>query len=510
MASIPLSVVKYIRSMWMAEMIITYLHIDENGHLVKWGGYPQHYGLTDLVVGKSAIEQVSFLEGLLNIPYTQVLHFVQMGRGRSAHVHVVPLKKGAYVLMFDATVEHNRQQKTQQQVNELSLLTYRQSQLLQELEIARQNLADEKRQLEQASEIKSHFLANLSQQLRTPLTSIVGYTKLLEEVEQADAQETSYLTNVKNNANQLLALIDHVLEQAKLEVGQVVLQPNSCDIKQLLADLKVLFHPTVQEKGFLFETNIQGYLPGRVLIDELRFRQILINLVTNVFKSTPKDVVQVMLSWQTGHLQFLVTDENLEPQPKILTSVFRNATAQKLVGTGLGLAITHHIIMLMGGELIVESASHFKGFVQAPLAHTEPSDKIPLEVTSNQTNILLADDNIELRTLMEAHLKEEGYTVITANNGLEAIKLALQIQPDLILMDMQMPVLNGYEAVQQLRAQNFTKPIIALSSSIMLQDQNYALTLGCDHYLVKPVLLDDLLNQIKQRLLQPPSVSERT
>ena len=507
MASIPLSVAKYIRSMWMAEMIITYLHIDDKEYLVQWGGYPQHYGLTDLVVGKSAVEQVSFLEGLLNCPYTQVLHFVQVGRGRSAHVHVVPLDKGTYVLMFDATAEHDRQQKTQQQLNELSLLTYRQSQLLQELEIARQNLTEEKRQLEQASDIKSRFIANFSNELRTPLTSIVGYTKLLEDAEEANAQETTYLTNVKNNASQLLALIDNVLEQARLEVGQVVLQPNSCDIKQLLEDLKTLFYPTVQEKNLLFKTEIQGYLPGRVIIDELRFRQILINLITNTFKFTDNGLVQVTLSWQAGHLQFSITDQasTIELQTQMLSLCQPEVITTSKASTGLGLAITHHIIMLMGGELIVESSANFKGFVQAPLAHATANDEASLQIMLTNAKILIADDSVDFRTLMETSLKEGGYTVITANNGEEAVELAKQTQPNLILMDMQMPVLNGYEAIQQLRAQNFTGPILALSSSITIQDQKYALKLGCNHYLVKPVSADDLLNQIKQMLSQPAS-----
>ena len=111
MATIPVSIAKYIRSMWMAEMIITYLHIDKHGNLVDWGGYPQHYGLTDLTAGKSATEQINFLEGLLNISHTEILEFVGVGNGRCAHVHLLPLKNGTWVLMFDATKEHNRQQQ---------------------------------------------------------------------------------------------------------------------------------------------------------------------------------------------------------------------------------------------------------------------------------------------------------------------------------------------------------------------------------------------------------------
>ncbi|EDN65311.1 DNA-binding response regulator [Beggiatoa sp. PS] len=116
---------------------------------------------------------------------------------------------------------------------------------------------------------------------------------------------------------------------------------------------------------------------------------------------------------------------------------------------------------------------------------------------------MIAEDNLDLRTLMETYLEQGGYTIISASNGEEALELALQTQPNLILMDMQMPVMNGYEAAQQLREQHFTNPIIALSGSIIIQDRNYALKLGCDDYIVKPISPDDLLNRVKKILSQP-------
>ena len=148
MTTIPLSIAKYVRSMWMAEMMVTYLQIDKQGNLMDWGGYPQHYGLTHLTIGKPATEHAGFLEGLLEVPHAQVLQFINVGGGRSAHLHIVPLENGTNVLMFDATAEHNRLQKMQQQLNELSILTYRQSQSLQELAKAHQQLVEEKRQIE--------------------------------------------------------------------------------------------------------------------------------------------------------------------------------------------------------------------------------------------------------------------------------------------------------------------------------------------------------------------------
>jgi len=260
------------------------------------------------------------LEGLLNLPHTQVLQFMRVKEGRCAHVHIIPLDKGAWVLMFDATAEHERQQVMQQQLNELSIFSYRQSQLLQDLETAREQLVEEKNQLEQVSELKSKFISTLSHELRTPLTSIVGYN--------------------------LLSLIDNVLDQATLEAGQVVLNPNSCELKQILSDLKSLFFHTAQDKGLVFEINIPVTTPVRVIIDELAFRQVLINLITNAIKFTEKGFVRVTINWQ---------DESQEAMQKIFTAFHRESTAKTLPGAGLGLAISHHLVKLMEGELTVES-----------------------------------------------------------------------------------------------------------------------------------------------------------
>jgi signal transduction histidine kinase len=510
MATIPLSIAKYLRSIWMAERIMTYLHIDKHGDLVDWGGYPEHYGLTQLIAKQPAIEQIDFLDGMLNIPHSQVLQFMRVGAGRCAHVHIVPLEKGTYVLMFDATTEHDQQQKMQQQVNELSILTYRQNQLVQELEMTRQKLAEEKRQLEQASELKSRFIATLSHELRTPLTSIVGYTKLLDDAQEADVREANYLDRVKNNANHLLSLIDNVLDQATLEAGTVALRPSNCEIKQLVANLKSLFFPTTQEKDLVFEINIQNNFPARVMIDELRFLQVLINLISNAIKFTEKGFVRITLSWEIGQLAFSVADSgpgiSKEAQQKIFTPFHRENTAIAVPGAGLGLAISHHLVKLMGGELTVDSllgqGSKFNGFIQASIAQQNlvSNHETDSEMSSISAKILIADDSWDIRTLMEIYLEDGGYTVFEASDGSEAVDLALEIKPDLILMDMQMPVMNGYEAVQQLRNQNFIRPIIALSGSALTQDQSYALEVGCNDYMIKPVSPDELLEKIEKIL----------
>jgi signal transduction histidine kinase/ActR/RegA family two-component response regulator len=517
MILIPISIAKYVRSLWMAEMVLTYLHVDRNGILVSWGGYPNHYGLGSLATGKPASEQVSFLEGLLPIDHTEVLEFVSTSSGRSAHVHLLPFRGGTWVLFFDASTEHDRQQKIQQQANELSLLTYRQSQLIQELEYARQMLITEKQQLEDSSQLKTRFIADLSHELRTPLASIAGYTRLLDNAERKNDKHTSdYLNTIQSSTQHLLSLIDNILEQSKIEMGQVVLAPRACDLKKLLKDLKALFLPHANEKGLTLEVKAEN-IPVQVMIDELRLRQILINLVTNALKFTEKGTVTLTLRWQADQLNLSVTDTGLgiseEGQQKIFQAFHRETKTQGTQGAGLGLAISYHLIKIMGGTLRVLSklgkGSQFFATVQAPSIYTNRSEAVaernheqthPDVESSKGSKVLLVEDALFLHKLFEICLSESGYEVISAYNGEEALQLIDERQPDIIITDMLMPVLNGYDFVKQLRAKNYEKPIIALSASNLEEDKHFARQIGCSAYLAKPVEPRLLLQTIHKLL----------
>lgn len=517
MILIPISIAKYVRSLWMAEMVLTYLHVDREGILVSWGGYPNHYGLGHLSTGKAASEQVSFLEGLLPIDHTEVLEFVGTCSGRSAHVHLLPFRGGTWVLFFDASIEHDRQQKIQQQANELSLLTYRQSQLIQELEHTRQMLLVEKQQLEHSSELKSRFIADLSHELRTPLTSIAGYTRLLDDAEHKhDENASDYLNTIQNSTQHLLNLIDNILDQSKIEMGQVVLTPRVCDLKKLLQDLKGLFLPHAEEKGLILEIQAEN-IPPQVMIDELRLRQILINLVTNALKFTEQGKVTLRLQWRADQLTLFVSDTglgiSLEGQKKIFQAFHREHKTQSMQGAGLGLAISYHLVTMMGGLLGVASelgkGSQFFATIQAPsvfspitesLAERTQKKKRAITPQQRTAKILLVEDTLFLHKLFEICLIESGYEVISAYNGEEALQLALEQQPDLVVTDMLMPVLNGYDFVKQLRALEFKKPIIALSASNLEDDKQFARQIGCDAYLAKPVEPSLLINTIDKFL----------
>jgi len=500
--SIPLSIFRYIRSLLMSEMVITYLHINPDGQLAGWGGHPRHYGLDNLTTGKSAIEQIPFLEGFLPVHHTEILEFVAMERGRVAHIHLVPSAHGSWVLMFDATAEHDRQQQIQQQANELSLKNYQQSSLIQELEVAQHQLLGEKQQIANADTEKSRFIATLSHELRSPLNSIMGYADILENAKQADEEEREYLQNVKQSVDYLLNLIDSILNQSRLDAGKLNLNTTVCDIKGLASDLQKLYMPAATDKHLEFSITMQDASSVCILIDEVRFRQVLINLITNAIKFTETGFVKVTLSWQNQQLHFAVVDSGKgiseAAQQRIFTAFNRGENAEHQPGVGLGLSIANQLVQLMQGELRVASSaqgSTFSGFIHAPLVSHFGLDVInkttPTDADPQTPRILLVEDTEVLCALMEFYLREGGYEVLIATDGEQALEMAKQ-QPDLVLLDMHLPCLNGDEVVKTLRQRQFGKPIIALSASNFESDKNYALEVGCDDYLTKPVGMETL------------------
>jgi len=505
--SIPLSIAKYIRSLLIAELILTYLHIDRAGRLKHWGGHPRHYGLHGLIAGEPACEQISFLEGLLPVAHTQLLEFVSVSTGCSAHVHLIPSHDGTWVLMFDATAEHDRRQKLQQQYNDLSMLSYRQSQMLQELENARQRLLDEKQQLESVASLQNSFIAQLSRDLRNLPDASVASQQLLAQATAIDVQEAARLATARSNTGKVLGLIDDLLAEIGRENERIILKPSPCQIRQLLHDLEKLFGPSARNKGLSFRIEAAAELPEHVVVDEFRLRQIFINLLSNALKFTAVGEVLLQASWHQGRFEFKVQDTGPGIAPEILQQLFQTHThADTANAAGMSLRISVRLIRQMGGELLANSQAGqgtlFQGYVPAGLLpDKQPFLTSPTTQPKRPITVLLAEDNPGIRMLMALYLKDEGYQVIAADNGQDAIHLALSHQPDVILMDLQMPGMDGFAATERLRqTHQFNKPVIALSASTLMQDKKQALAAGCSGYLIKPVDAQDLLTSITQAL----------
>ena len=385
---------------------------------------------------------------------------------------------------------------------------------------ARRQLEQELRQAkevaESATRAKSQFLARMSHEIRNPMTSILGYTDLLMDPATNQSSRNNYLAVIRRNGEHLLALINDILDLSKIESGKFTLEMCRCSLVSLLADVASVVRPRAEQRGISLSVEYESELPETILTDPARLRQALINLVGNAVKFTQQGSVRIVTSllptWQ-GHpaVRIRVIDTGIGIREEVLPKLFDpfaqgdEAVFRKFGGTGLGLAISRHIITMLGGELAASSVwgkgSEFS--LTAPVGDLEgvpmlsnpaeaEQERLPLPVRKPSKDldglrILLAEDGYDNRLLIETVLRGAGATVVTAENGREAVETAAAEPFDAILMDMNMPVMDGYEATRLLRQRGYERPILALTANAMSSDGRQCLDAGCNQHLTKPI-----------------------
>jgi signal transduction histidine kinase/streptogramin lyase/ActR/RegA family two-component response regulator len=362
-------------------------------------------------------------------------------------------------------------------------------------------LAEATRRAEQANRVKGEFVANISHEMRTPLNGVLGLTQLALELTK-DAEVAEHLRIAQFSARGLLSLINDVLDFSKLEAGEMQILPGVFELRPLLRDLRSMFVQEAMRQGLRLEVAIAGDVPQWVLADEGRLRQVLLNLVGNALKFTPAGGVTIGVNRRGDDLRFSVTDTGIGiPADKqaLIFDAFRqadNSTSRRHGGTGLGLTISKRLVESMGGELSLESApgegSTFTFTVHAPAA-TPPAPQScpPNELPARPMHILVAEDNRVNQHLILALLKKLGHSAEVAWNGLEALDALSHGPFDLVLMDIQMPELDGLQATRRIREHELGRsehlPIVALTARAMPGDRELFLRSGMDDYLEKPI-----------------------
>ncbi|MDO8249259.1 MAG: ATP-binding protein [Rhodoferax sp.] len=368
---------------------------------------------------------------------------------------------------------------------------------------------------EAANRTKSEFLATMSHELRTPLNAILGYAQILQRDPGLSEQQAGGLHTIEQSGQHLLTLINDLLDLAKIEAGKIDLYPASMNLGAFLSAIIDIIQVRAEQKGLLFVRDIAPDLPQTVQADEKRLRQVLLNLLSNAVKFTDQGQVSLRLHAVTGgantaRLRFEVADTGVGMAPNELGAIFQpfvqaGDLQHRIGGTGLGLAISRQFLKLMGSDVRVESrlgeGSTFWFELDLPVIESKIEAAREPEVAGYQgarKKILVVDDVAENRTVAIDMLSQLGFEMIAAENGADALEKAKTLPPDLILMDLVMPGMDGLEATRRLRELPAFEdvPIIMLSASTSGGDQQRSLLSGANAFAAKPIERERLMAQI--------------
>jgi signal transduction histidine kinase len=432
--------------------------------------------------------------------------FVELAGGRNAHVHLVPDGERFHVLLLDASDEHERTQAQQQLGNQAELASIEKSRALARLRQIKSELERQRTNLEEAHALKNALIATLSHEFRTPLTSIFGYLHLLERRGDNAANRASALQAIRRNATYLFTLAENLLEYGRSESGSPgagLVNAERVDVARLAADLDAMFHPLAQDKGIGFAIDLGAAPPDDALFDDVKLRQVVINLLSNAVRYTAKGEVRAHIAWEAPLLAVDVRDSGIGISPEYRDRVFKafNRGAQSgSRGAGLGLSIVKRLVEQMHGTLDLDSTpgegSTFR--IRLPALERKASlPPAPADASAAQRSAIVVDDDPDVAGLLEVLLADLGFAVHVYDDANAAVERARAEPPSVLLIDVELPGLSGNAAVYRLRSQGYKGHIVTLSATATEDARAAALAAGANEYLTKPLNLDQFVRTMR-------------
>lgn len=402
---------------------------------------------------------------------------------------------------------------------------YRTRELLQQLESDIQQREEIERELKaatvaaehakaialDASQSKSQFLANMSHEIRTPLGAITGFLDLMKSPSNSAEDLKEYIAVIERNSVQLMRVIDDILDLSKVEAGKLLIEDVEVSLAELLWDVSALLGFKAREKGVLYSLKFNTPIPERIISDATRIRQILVNVLGNAIKFTSAGRINLDVYFEDETLGFVVTDSgkgiSLDEREHLFKPFMQAdlSTTRKFGGTGLGLVLTRNLCRQMGGDFVLVQSqpgrgSTFKATVKTKIAPgseliatqnlvpRNPPTQIDLEAGHlNGMRVLVVEDSPDNQALLSILLKKMGAEIDLASDGREGVANALSNDYDIVLMDVQMPFMDGHEATRTLRAKGYTAPIIALTAHAMKEERDRTIASGFSDFLSKPI-----------------------
>ena len=393
---------------------------------------------------------------------------------------------------------------------------------------------EQKELAEQANKAKSEFLANMSHEIRTPLTSIIGFSESLLSDKVPQFEQQQRILTITRNSKHLLQLVNDILDLSKIEAEQLQVESIDTSVFDVVADTASIIESLARDKGLEFGVRFEYPLPERILSDPLRIKQILLNLCSNAVKFTEQGSVRILVGYNTREntLSFTVSDTGVGVPKEVQQRIFSPFTqadssiTRKHGGTGLGLCISKKIAEKLDGKLsyvsqagagsqfclnlrLQRDVSHslvnnFERGVKTPDNEMLGNEKYPME-----GHILLAEDNLDNQRLISMYISRTQSRLSVVGNGQLAVRAALEQYYDLILMDMQMPVMDGLTAIKQLRMKHYRGPIVCLTANALEADRNACLEAGANDYLVKPISVSHFYGTLGRYLKSSTKQNEK-